>query len=434
MTPIAIGLIGIGVLLLALFIGIPIAFALALVGVLGLCFLVGPTAALGILPRDIFEEFYSYPLTVITMFVLMGSYAFASGMGKKSYDTSHTVLGHLPGGLAIASVGAATAFGAVCGSAAATAATIGKIALPEMKHYKYGDTLATGCIASAGGLGILVPPSSAFIVYGVLTEQSIGKLFVSGIFPGLILAALFTVTIILACLRNPALAPAGARTSWKEKAISLAGLSDTLILFVVTMGGLFTGWFSPTQAGAVGAGGTLLIGIARRQLDWQGFLMATKDGLVIACMVLCLIAGATVFGHFMALSTVTTSLLQWMTGLPLPPIGILAIMSAVFFIFGCFIDTMPLIVILVPLFFPVVTAFGFDPIWFGVIIVLLAAVGLITPPVGVAAFVVKGVAQDVPLESIFKGVLPFIAAYVLTLAIVMIFPQVATFLPSMITY
>jgi C4-dicarboxylate transporter DctM subunit len=433
-TPITIGLIGIGVLLLALFIGIPIAFALALVGVLGLCFLVGPTAALGILPRDIFEEFYSYPLTVITMFVLMGSYAFASGMGKRSYDTSHTVLGHLPGGLAIASVGAATAFGAVCGSAAATAATIGKIALPEMKNYNYGDTLATGCIASSAGLGILVPPSSAFIVYGVLTEQSIGKLFVSGIFPGLILAALFTVAIVLACLRNPALAPPGARTSWKEKVISLAGLSDTLILFVVTMGGLFTGWFSPTQAGAVGAGGTLLIGIARRQLDWQGFLMATKDGLVIACMVLCLIAGATVFGHFMALSTVTTSLLQWMTGLPLPPIGILAIMSAVFFIFGCFIDTMPLIVILVPLFFPVVTAFGFDPIWFGVIIVLLAAVGLITPPVGVAAFVVKGVAQDVPLESIFKGVLPFIAAYVLTLAIVMIFPQVATFLPSMITY
>jgi C4-dicarboxylate transporter DctM subunit len=433
-TPITIGLIGIGVLLLALFIGIPIAFALALVGVLGLCFLVGPTAALGILPRDIFEEFYSYPLTVITMFVLMGSYAFASGMGKRSYDTSHTVLGHLPGGLAIASVGAATAFGAVCGSAAATAATIGKIALPEMKHYNYGDTLATGCVASSAGLGILVPPSSAFIVYGVLTEQSIGKLFVSGIFPALILAALFTVAIVLACLRNPALAPPGARTSWKEKVISFAGLSDTLILFVVTMGGLFTGWFSPTQAGAVGAGGTLLIGIARRQLDWQEFLMATKDGLVIACMVLCLIAGATVFGHFMALSTVTTSLLQWMTGLPLPPIGILAIMSAVFFIFGCFIDTMPLIVILVPLFFPVVTAFGFDPIWFGVIIVLLAAVGLITPPVGVAAFVVKGVAQDVPLESIFKGVLPFIAAYVLTLAIVMIFPQVATFLPSMITY
>ena len=434
MTPITVGLIGIGVLLLALFIGIPIAFALALVGVLGLCLLVGPTAALGILPRDIFEEFYSYPLTVITMFVLMGSYAFASGMGKRSYDTSHTVLGHLPGGLAIASVAAATAFGAVCGSAAATAATIGKIALPEMKHYKYGDTLATGCVASSAGLGILVPPSSAFIVYGVLTEQSIGKLFVSGIFPALILAALFTVAIVLACLRNPALAPPGARTSWKEKVISFAGLSDTLILFVVTMGGLFTGWFSPTQAGAVGAGGTLLIGIARRQLDWQEFLMATKDGLVIACMVLCLIAGATVFGHFMALSTVTTSLLQWMTGLPLPPIGILAIMSAVFFIFGCFIDTMPLIVILVPLFFPVVTAFGFDPIWFGVIIVLLAAVGLITPPVGVAAFVVKGVAQDVPLESIFKGVLPFIAAYVLTLAIVMIFPQVATFLPSMITY
>jgi len=254
------------------------------------------------------------------------------------------------------------------------------------------------------------------------------------VIPGLILAALFILCLVLMCWYNPALAPRGMRTSLKQKFLSLVGILDALILFGVTMGGLFGGWFSPTQAGAIGAGGALAIGVATRQLTWQGFIGATKEGLVIACMVLCLIAGATVFGHFLALCTLTTALAHWMTELPLPPIGILAIICLLFFVFGCFVDTMPLIVILVPLFYPVVTALGYDPIWFGVVIILLAAVGLVTPPVGVNAFVVKGIAEDVPLETIFKGALPFIAAYVLALAIVILFPQTATYLPSIVSY
>lgn len=434
MNPITVGLIGMALLVFTLFLGIPIAFALALVGVLGIGWLTGPSVGLTMLSRDMFEAFSSYPLTVITMFVLMGSYAFAAGIGSRSYQTSHKFFGGLPGGLAIAGLAAATAFGAVCGSAAATAATIGKVTLPEMKKYGYADSLATGMVASSGGLGILIPPSSAFIVYGVLTEQSIGKLFISGVIPGLILAALFILCLVLMCWYNPALAPRGMRTTLKEKFLSLAGILDALVLFGVTMGGLFGGWFSPTQAGAIGAGGALAIGVATRQLTWQGFIGATKEGLVIACMVLCLIAGATVFGHFLALCTLTTALAHWMTELPLPPIGILAIICLIFFVLGCFVDTMPLIVILVPLFYPVVTALGYDPIWFGVVIILLAAVGLVTPPVGVNAFVVKGIAADVPLETIFKGALPFIAAYVLALAIVILFPQTATYLPSIVSY
>jgi tripartite ATP-independent transporter DctM subunit len=433
MTPVDIGYICMALLVITLFTGIPIAFALPLVGVIGISWILGPSAAFSMLVRDVFEVFTSYPLTVITMFVLMGSYAFAVGIGARSFNTCHKLFGHLPGGLGIAAVAAATAFGAVCGSAAATAATIGKVTLPEMRKYGYNDSLSTGIVASAGGLGILIPPSSVFIVYGVITEQSIGKLFISGIIPGLILATLFVAAIFLECRRDPTIAPRGERVTFKAKLLSLVGVIDALVLFGVTMGGLFTGWFSPTQAGAIGAGGALLIGAVTRQLHWQNFLAATKEGLVIACMVLCLVAGATVFGHFLALSTLTTALVEWMLQLPLPSGGIIAIVFIIFFVGGCFVDTMPLVIILVPLFFPVITKLGYDPIWFAVIIVLLAAVGLVTPPVGVNAFVVNGI-SGVPLEKVFRGALPFIAGYVLAIAIVALVPWTATFLPSIIRY
>lgn len=433
MTPVDIGYICIGILVVTLFTGIPIAFALALVGTLGIYWISGPEAAFSMLIRDFYEVWTAYPLTVITMFVLMGSYAFTVGIGSRSYDTCYKVFGHLPGGLAIAAVAAATAFGAVCGSAAATAATIGKVTLPEMRKFSYKDSLSTGVVASAGGIGILIPPSSTFIVYGVITEQSIGKLFISGIGPGLLLAALFTIAILIECFHNPAIAPRGPRFSIRTKLRSLVGILDALILFGVTMGGLFTGWFTPTQAGAIGAGGALVIGAVTRQLNWQNFLAATREGVVISCMVLCLIAGATVFGHFLAISTLTASLVNWMLQLTLPPWGVIVIVFIVFFVGGCFCDTMPLVIILVPLFFPVITKLGYDPIWFGAVIVLLAAVGLVTPPVGVNAYIINGM-TGVPLEKIFRGAAPFVAGYVLTILLVGLFPWIATFLPSIITY
>ena len=433
MTPVDIGYICLGMLVVTLFTGIPIAFALPLVGTIGIYWMSGPEAAFSMLIRDFYEVWTSYPLTVITMFVLMGSYAFAVGIGSRSYDTCHKVFGHMPGGLAIAAVAAATAFGAVCGSAAATAATIGKVTLPEMRRYAYKDSLSTGIVASAGGIGILIPPSSVFIVYGVITEQSIGKLFISGIGPGLLLAGLFTVAILIECYYDPAIAPRGPRVSMKTKLLSLVGIVDALVLFGVTMGGLFTGWFTPTQAGAIGAGGALIIGAVTRQLNWQNFLAATKEGVVISCMVLSLIAGATVFGHFLAMSTLTAALVDWMLQVSLPPWGVMSIVVIVFFVGGCLCDTMPLVIILVPLFFPVITKLGYDPIWFGAEIVLLAGVGLVTPPVGVNAFIINGM-TGVPLEKIFRGAAPFVAGYALTILILWLFPWIATFLPSIITY
>ena len=338
------------------------------------------------------------------------------------------------GGLIIGTVIACAGFGAICGSSAATAATMGKIALPEMKRYKYDDTLSTGSVASAGTLGIMIPPSTIFLIYGILTEQSIGKLFIAGVLPGLLLAFLMLIVVAIICWRNPTLAPAGAKTSWKGKLRSLTGIIETLILFLLVIGGLFLGWFSPTQAGAIGAGGALLIGVVRRQLSWQGFFEAIRDALQTSCMVIFCITGATVFGHFMAVSRITFDLADWVAGLPLSPQVIMAIIIFFYFAGGTFMDSMGLIVLTIPIFFPVVVRLGFDPIWFGVIIVLIAEMGVISPPEGVNVFVIKAIAPDVPLQSIFKGVMPFIAAQIVCAGIIMAFPIIATFLPSLITY
>jgi len=434
MNPVTVGLIGMGLLILTLFTGMPVAFALALVGAIGISWLGGLSAGLNMLCCDMFEVFFTYPLTVITMFVLMGSYAFLAGIGSRTYDTSNKLFGAYRGGLAIATVVASTAFGAVCGSSAATCATMGRVSLPEMKKYGYADSLSTGIVTASGGLGILIPPSAPLIVYGIITEQSIGKLFISGVVPGLMLTISFIFTIFVVCWYKPALAPSGTRTSTNEKLRSLAQVIDSLILFGITIGGLFAGWFSPTQAGAIGAGGALLIGMVTRQISWQGFIAATREGLVIACMVLCLIAGATVFSHFLAFSTLTVELIDLVTVLPIAPVGVIVIICIIFLFLGCFIDTMSLIVILVPLFYPVVIKLGYDPIWFGIVIIMLAAVGLVTPPVGVNAFVVHGMAENVPLGVVFKGTIPFIFAYVFVLMIIISFPQLVSFLSSIVVY
>jgi tripartite ATP-independent transporter DctM subunit len=336
--------------------------------------------------------------------------------------------------LTIATVLACSGFAAICGSTAATAATMGKIALPEMQKYNYSDMLATGTIAAAGTLGILIPPSTILIVYGILTEESIGKLFVAGLLPGLILSLFFVATVAIICMRNPQLGPAGARTTWKQKIKATKGIVEAFILFVLTIGGLFLGWFSPTQAGAIGAGGALLIGLIRRQLTWKVFFESGKDGLRTSCMVLLIIMGATVFGHFMAVTMIPFKLADWVGSLPIPSFAIMAIIVFIYFIGGFFMDSMALVVVTIPIFFPLVMRLGFDSIWFGVIIVLVAEMGVITPPVGVNVFVIKGIAPEIPLEVIFKGILPFLLALILFTIILMVFPQIATFLPSLVNY
>jgi len=433
-SSVTVGLIGIVVLVLIFLLGMPVGFAMAFVGLAGFCYLVSPEAGLSILARDVFSNFSSYSLTVIPMFVLMGSIAFASGMSRRLYEAGYTLFGQMRGGLAMATIAACAGFAAMCGSTNATAAAMGRVSLPEMKRYNYDDSLATGCVAAAGSLGILIPPSTVFIIYGILTEQSIGKLFIAGVIPGIILAVLFMAVVSLLCLRNPKLAPAGVPTSWREKLAGLTGILEMLILFGLVIGGLFLGWFSPTQAGAAGAAGALLIGLARRQLNWQGFLFAIKDALRITCMVMVIVTGAIIFGHFIAVAKIPLVLSEWVGGLPLPPAAIMGIIVLMYLAGGCFMDALALITLTVPIIYPVILILGFDPIWFGVIIVLVTEMGVITPPVGVNVYVIKGIAEDVPLETIFRGIFPFLAALIVAVAILIAFPQIATFLPSFTRY
>ena len=434
MSSVAIGLIGIGVLILIFLLGMPVGFAMAFVGFVGFCYLTTPGAGLSLLARDVFCNFSAYSLTVIPMFVFMGSIAYASGMSRRLYNAGYTMFGQMRGGLAIATIAACAGFAAMCGSTNATAAAMGRVSLPEMKRYNYDDSLATGSVAAAGSLGILIPPSTIFIIYGLMTEQSIGKLFIAGVFPGLLLASLFMAVVVLLCLRNPSLAPAGAPTSWKEKLAGLTGVIEMLVLFGLVIGGLFMGWFSPTQAGAAGAAGALLIGLTRRQLSWQGFLFAIKDALRITCMVMVIVTGAIIFGHFLAVAKLPLVLSDWVGGLPLPPAAIMGFIVLMYLLGGCFMDALALITLTIPIIYPLVLIMGFDPIWFGVIIVLVTEMGVITPPVGVNVYVIKGIAEDVPLETIFKGIFPFLAALIVAVAILMAFPQIATFLPSFARY
>jgi tripartite ATP-independent transporter DctM subunit len=434
MSPVMTGIVGIGILLVLFLLRMPVGFAMAFVGVVGFGYLADPGPALSILAQDIFEQYSSYPISVIPMFILMGTFAFASGISKRLYETAYAWVGQLRGGLTIATVIACSGFAAICGSTAATAATMGKIALPEMKKYDYDDTLATGTVAASGTLGILIPPSTILIVYGILTEESIGKLFMAGVLPGILLSLAFVATVAILCLRNPRLGPSGSPVSFKDKLKSINGIIEAVILFLLTIGGLFLGWFSPTQAGAIGAGGALVIGLVRRRLSWKSFFEAGKEGLRTSCMVLIIITGATIFGHFMAISTIPFALADWIKELPISPVALMGVIIFLYFIGGFFMDSMALVVVTIPIFFPVVMQLGFDPIWFGVIIVLVSEMGVITPPVGVNVFVIKGIAPDVPLYVIFRGIFPFLIALIIMTALLVIFPQIALFLPDLIAY
>jgi C4-dicarboxylate transporter DctM subunit len=433
MSPETAGMIGIALLIALFLLRVPVAFAMAIVGLVGFAYLSDAESAFTILAHDVYQTLSNYPLSVIPMFILMGSFAFASGISQRLYATSYTWVGQFRGGLTIATVLACSGFSAICGSTAATAATMGKIALPEMKKYGYDDVLATGTVASAGTLGILIPPSTVLIVYGILTEQSIGELFIAGIVPGAILSVFFVATVVLLCLRNPKLGPPGVPTSWRAKVVSLSGIIEAVILFLLAIGGLFLGWFSPTQAGAVGACGALIIGLFRGHFDLKVIVESTKDGLRTACMVLFILAGATVFGHFLAISNIPFALAEWVENLPLSPMAIMGVLLGIYFVGGFFMDSMALIVVTIPIFFPIVERLGFDPIWFGVMIVLTGEMGVISPPVGVNVFVIKGIAPDIALEKIFRGIVPFLLALILVTIMLFVFQDIVTFLPRLVS-
>jgi tripartite ATP-independent transporter DctM subunit len=404
---------------------VPVAFAMAIAGVIGFAYLNSWPAAANLLARDFFEQFNSYSLSAITMFVFMGGLSFASGLGERLYRSTYSFIGHIRGGLTLATILACSGFSAICGSTAATAATMGRIALPQMQKYGYDKRFATGCVASGGTLGILIPPSTVFIVYGLLAEQSIGKLFVAGIVPGLILSGLFMLTSYVLCLLHPHYGPPGERATWATRLRYSGGLLETLGIFALVIGGMFLGWFSPTQAGAIGAALVLIAGLCSRQLTWRGLVEAVRDSVHTSCMILSVIAGATVFGHFLAISTIPFVLVRWIESLPFSPPVIMAVIILIYFIGGCFVDAMALITLLTPVLFPVVVHLGYDPIWFGVITVLVSQMGVLTPPVGINVYVVKNLVPDMPLGEIFRGTYPYLLAVVATCALLIAFPKLA---------
>ena len=427
----AIGIIGIILLVILLFSEMPVGFVMAFLGVIGFCYVVNTKAGLNLLAKDFWEVFSSYGLTVVPLFTFMGQIAFHSGISRRLYESAFVFVGNRRGGMAMATVAACAGFSAVCGSTNATAATMATVALPEMRRYKYDMGLATGTVAAAGSLGILIPPSVVFIVYGIMTEQSIGKLFAAGIMPGMLLAILFILAIYLRVRNNPALAPPGPKTTMKEKIVSFVGVIETLALFCLVIGGIFFGFFTPTEAGAVGALLSLLIAFIRRQLTRQGFVHALEDTTRISCMALIILTGAVIFGHFMAITRVPFELAHWVSNLPLPNYAIMMAIILIFLIGGCFMDAFAMIMLTLPIFFPVSQTLGYDPIWFGVVMVLICEIGVVTPPVGINVYVVYGIAKDVPLETIFRGVWPMLLALIACNALLMIFPDIALFLPNL---
>jgi len=435
MDPTTAGIIGIVVMVFLFMTRMPVAFVMMLVGFVGFSMLTSWKGGLNLMSRNIYDAFASYELSTIPLFILMGQIAFNSGISKRLYNTAYHFLGNVRGGLAMATVSACTAFGAVCGSSPATAATMSTVGIPEMKRYGYANSLATAAVASGGGLGMIMPPSVVLIIYGVLTEQSIGALFVSGILPAFLLTVLFVIGIYIQCKINPALGPKGDTFPWSAKLKSLANLIDTILIFMLVIGGLFWGWFTPTEAASIGVIGVLALAAIKRQLSWQGFVNSLYETLRTSCMVLVLIAGAVVFGKFLAVTRIPFDIANWVSAFDMPPFAIMGAIILIYFIGGCFMDSLALIMLTIPVFFPVVTGMGYDPIWFGIIIVLVTEMGVITPPVGINVYVVYGMCQkiapDVTLEDVFKGIMPFMLAIIVGIALLFLFPQIILFLPEL---
>ena len=430
MDPQTIGIVGIAGLFLLLIIGMPIGFSLAFVGFWGISSLTDISVALPTLVRSFYGTFTTYSFTVIPLFVIMGELASVSGLSQGIYSVADKWLRRLPGGLAIATIGACAGFAAICGSSVATAATLGRVALPEMKKYDYDTRLATGSVAAGGTLGFLIPPSIGFVVYGILTEQSIGKLLISGFLPGFLLALAYIFIIIIWVMIKPQAAPSNpARVPFREKIISLKSVWELIVVFFLVMGGIYLGFFTPTEAGAVGAFFLFVVTVMRKKMTWPSLKEAMTSTTKISVMIFIILAGAYVFTYFMALTMIPMNLSLYLSELELSRYAILTFILIGYLVLGCFLDATSMMVLTLPVIFPTILKLGFNPIWFGVISVLMMEAGLITPPLGLNIFVISGVAE-VPMGTVFKGAFFFLFAIFAVVFLVTVFPQIALFLPG----
>ena len=419
-------------LLFVLFLmGLEIGFAMAIAGFIGYASIVNLEAALNMVALDTFAVFSSYGFIVIPLFVLMGQIGSSAGISKSLYNSAYRFIEHISGGLAMGTVVAATAFKAICGSSTATAATFATVAVPEMDRYGYDKRLSCGTVATVGTLGVIIPPSVVLIIYGILTETSIGKLFLAGIIPGLLVAVSFIVTLYTWCKINPKLGPKGEKSTWKQRFASLPSVAWVLGVFVLVVGGLMWGFFTPTEAGSVGTFAVLALVVLKRDITPKRLIQSLMDSLRIGCMVLMLILGATILGHFFAVTKTPYIVADWLSALPLDRSIIIIIIIFVYLIGGSFIEDLAFLILATPIFLPIVLKLGYDPVWFGVIVCVTSMIGIILPPMAVNVFIVSGIAK-VPIGTVYKGIYPYLVGMSICLLILLLVPEISLWLPNLL--
>jgi C4-dicarboxylate transporter DctM subunit len=428
--PLLVGIAAFLVLIFLLAITVPIGVAMMLCGVGGLAMIIGLVPSLSLFGTTVMQSVVTYDLSIIPLFILMGALASRSGLSQELYDAFNAWLGGFRGGLALATVGACGAFAAICGSSVATAATMSKVALPEMKKYRYSDSMATGSVAAGGIIGILIPPSVILVLYGLLTESSIGDLFIAGFLPGILTVLVFMIVISIVTRLHPESGPAGEKSTWKQKLNATLKTWAITALFSTVIGGIYFGVFTPTEAAGVGAFGALFIAFSRKRLNREMMKETLLETGQTSAMIFTILIGAITLNNLVIFSGLANALADFVSGLDMSPATVMLIILLMYLIMGCFLDALAMILLTVPIFYPIVLDLGYDPIWFGIIVVMVVELGLITPPIGMNVFVIKGMVQSVPLVSIYKGVLPFVIGQVVLIIAVFLIPEIALWLPE----
>ncbi len=430
MEPISVGIISLVFLFVLLLLAVPIGIAMGLAGLAGMVAIIGFGPALSLFGTTVYENTVTYSLSIIPLFVLMGAIATRAGLSRELYGAFNAWFGARRGGLALATIGSCGAFAAICGSSVATAATMSNVALPEMKRYNYADSLATGSVAAGGIIGILIPPSVILVLYGVLTETSIGDLFIAGFLPGILTVVGFMLVITIVTRIWPEMGPRGEKTSGAEKLRALGQTWAIVLLFALVIGGIYFGWFTPTEAAGIGAVGAFAISAMRGRLNYENVRDSLLETIKTTSMIFTVLIGALTLNNLMVFSTFAAGLSNFVSGLQLPPMVVMAIILLLYLVLGCVLDSLAMILLTVPILFPIVTNLGFDPVWFGIIVVMVVELGLITPPIGMNVFVIKGMAPDVKLSAIYAGVIPFVIAQILLIIAVFLLPDIALWLPE----